>query len=180
MFISGDDLTCIKKLETCATESKPHHMRRKVTITSLERNNRTWRIIVLRRMKSLSYKKKSLSCKSPSSRYIHINIDLHKIYHIDLTFPSCVDAVASTSTLMSVLVTHWHGQRRQRTRLTRRRPPNKVLQHKHGLLEASCTYLVLPRHIHHRARFITFNLPQPPRGNVVVAGTAIGPMEHKG
>ena len=35
------------------------------------------RIIVLRRMKSLSY-------KSPSSRYIHINIDLHRIYHIDL------------------------------------------------------------------------------------------------
>ena len=58
VFISGDDLTCIKKLETCARESEPHHMRRKVTITSLERNNRTWCIIVLRRMKSLSYKKR--------------------------------------------------------------------------------------------------------------------------
>ena len=58
VFISGDDLTCIKKLETYARESEPHHMRRKVTVTSLERtNNRTWRIIVLRRMKSLSYKK---------------------------------------------------------------------------------------------------------------------------
>ena len=27
---------------------------------------------------------KSLSYKSPSSRYMHINIDLHRIYHIDL------------------------------------------------------------------------------------------------
>ena len=58
MFISGDDLTCIKKLETCARESEPHHMRRKVTVTSLERNNHTWRVIILRRMKSLSYKKR--------------------------------------------------------------------------------------------------------------------------
>ena len=58
VFISGHDLTCIKKLETCARESELHHMRRKVTVTSLERNNRTWRIIILRRMKSLSYKKR--------------------------------------------------------------------------------------------------------------------------
>ena len=31
-------ITCIKKLETCARESEPHHTRRKVTIMSLERN----------------------------------------------------------------------------------------------------------------------------------------------
>jgi hypothetical protein len=43
-----------------------------------------------------------------------------------------------------------------------------------------CTYLVLPCHIHHRACFITFDLPPPPPGNVVVVGTAIGPVEHKG
>ena len=81
---------------------------------------------------------------------------------------------------MSFLVTHRHGQRKQRTRLNRRRPPSLVLQHKHGLLEASCTYLVLPRHIRCRTRFITFDPPQPPSGNVVVAGTAIGLVEHKG
>ena len=46
-------------------------------------------------------------------------------------------------------------------------------------MEAPCTYLVLPRHIRRRDRFITFDLPQPPPGNVVVAGTAIGTMEHK-
>ena len=81
--------------------------------------------------------------------------------------------------MMSVLATHWYGQRRQRTRLTRRWPPSKVLQHEHGLLEVPCTYLILPCHIRHRARFITFDLPQPPPGNVVVADTTIGPMEHK-
>jgi hypothetical protein len=31
-------ITCIKKLETCVREYEPHHMRRKVTVTSLERN----------------------------------------------------------------------------------------------------------------------------------------------
>jgi hypothetical protein len=30
------------------------------------------------------------------------------------------------------------------------------------------------------SRFITFNLSQPPPGNVVAASIAIGPMEHKG
>ena len=77
-------------------------------------------------------------------------------------------------------MTHRHGQRRQRTRLTRGRPPSQVLQHEHALLEASCTYLILPCHIHRWARFITFDLPQPLSGNVVVASTAIGPVEHKG
>ena len=48
------------------------------------------------------------------------------------------------------------------------------------MLEAPCTYLILPCHNHRRARFITFDLPQPPSGNVVVVGTAIGPVEHKG
>jgi hypothetical protein len=34
---------------------------------------------------------------------------------------------------------------------------------------------------HHRwARFITFDLPQPLSGNVVITSTAIGPVEHKG
>jgi hypothetical protein len=47
-------------------------------------------------------------------------------------------------------------------------------------LEAPCTYLILPRHIRRQARFITFGLPQPPLSNVVVAGTAIGLVEHKG
>ena len=47
-------------------------------------------------------------------------------------------------------------------------------------MEAPCTFLVLPCHIRRWARFITFDLPQPPPGNVVVAGTAIGPVEHKG
>ena len=84
VFISGDDLTCIKKLETCARESKLHHMRRKVTITSLERNNHTWRIIVLRRMKSLSYKKRVYDTNPRHPDIVHINIDLQKIYHIDL------------------------------------------------------------------------------------------------
>ena len=31
-------ITCIMNLETCARESEPHHTRRKVTVTSLERN----------------------------------------------------------------------------------------------------------------------------------------------
>jgi hypothetical protein len=31
-------ITCIKKLETYVRESEPHHMRRKVTVMSLERN----------------------------------------------------------------------------------------------------------------------------------------------
>ena len=48
------------------------------------------------------------------------------------------------------------------------------------MLEVPCTYLILPRHIRRRARLITFDLPQPPLGNVIVAGTAIGPMEQKG
>jgi hypothetical protein len=30
------------------------------------------------------------------------------------------------------------------------------------------------------AHFITFDLPQQPSNNVVIASTAIGPMEHKG
>jgi hypothetical protein len=47
-------------------------------------------------------------------------------------------------------------------------------------LEVSCTYIVLPHHIRRWARFITFDLPQPLSGNVVIAGTAIGPVEHKG
>jgi hypothetical protein len=47
-------------------------------------------------------------------------------------------------------------------------------------LEAPCTFLVLPRHIRLWVSFITFDLPQPPSGNVVVVGTTIGPMEHKG
>ena len=58
--------------------------------------------------------------------------------------------------------------------------PAKSYNMKHALLEVPCTYLVRPHHIRRRARFITFDLPQPPLGNVVVAGTAIGPMEHKG
>jgi hypothetical protein len=48
------------------------------------------------------------------------------------------------------------------------------------MLEAPYTYLILPPHIHRRARFITFDLPQPPPGNVVAVGIAIGPVEHKG
>ena len=32
-------ITCIKKLETCARKSKLHHTRRKVIVTSLERNH---------------------------------------------------------------------------------------------------------------------------------------------
>jgi hypothetical protein len=35
-------------------------------------------------------------------------------------------------------------------------------------------------HIRCWAHFITFDLPQPPPGNVVIASTAIGPVEHKG
>jgi hypothetical protein len=46
-------------------------------------------------------------------------------------------------------------------------------------LEAPCTFLVLPCHILLQARFITFDLPQQPPSNVIVAGKAIGPVEHK-
>jgi hypothetical protein len=47
-------------------------------------------------------------------------------------------------------------------------------------LEAPCTYLILPHHIFRQACFITFDLPQPPPGNVVVAGITIGLVGHKG
>ena len=33
VFISGDDLTCFKELETYAREYEPHHTTRKVTVT---------------------------------------------------------------------------------------------------------------------------------------------------
>ena len=67
---------------------------------------------------------KSLSYKSPSSRYIHINIDLHRIYHIDLKnlshslwiLHSLLQNIAQSSfpsyvvALMSVLATHQHAK----------------------------------------------------------------------
>ena len=78
--------------------------------------------------------KKEFIIQMSSSRYIHINIDLHRIYHIDLkepitliadptllaveyspllpTFSSYVDAAASASALMPILAMHQHGQRR--------------------------------------------------------------------
>ena len=39
LLVEMTRITCIKKLKTCARESKPHHTRRKVTVTSLERNH---------------------------------------------------------------------------------------------------------------------------------------------